>query len=740
MRFIRSGQRIIAAVILAMAATAVFAQTFPDSVRINTLLAKSREFILLPGNKENDLKSALTLAEQASRLSRHMNNLRGEGKSYLVMAEAYREMNDLKKGREVSQRALSILSRYGNGIEKAKAHIEFGGTFGDDELEKKIYYYQKGADIFKRQGDRQSQAEILEFIANLYIEHDDFKKSLDELNAALLIYNQVGFKRLQGIYSLYGVAYNELGDLSESLKYNLLAAQTGERMKDSGPLMSTIYNRIGITYVSSAYYEQACEYFQKGLDIAIPASDSSAIQILQKNMADALRRDGRYAESLALMTKTDRDYPFKGPEPKRHSWFIFMKLYLALHQYKQAQVYYNKLLTFYHSDQITTRDQIAIEVLFAEYLQTIGKYDQAKVYLAAAEKRRATSFFTSEKEIKYEWLAYRSDSAAGNQRGAIAHYKKFKQISDQAFNTDKTRQLDQLRLQYETDKKDQDIQLLTQKALLQDASLRQEKTYRNVFIAGVVVLLAFSVMLYNRYRLKTRTNIKLERKRREIDERNLTLKKLLEEKEWLLKEIHHRVKNNLQIVISLLNSQSEYLQNKDAIMAIRSSQHRMYAMSLIHQRLYQADNLGLINMKAYVQELISYMKESFDLQKNVTLSVVCEDISLDVAQAVPVGLILNEAVSNAIKYAFTDERKGLISVIFKKDQDDRCRLVVQDNGAGLRQGTNILENGSLGMSLMQGLTDQLEGAFDVQTNAGVCITVDFKYKEVISAIAENEKK
>lgn len=167
----------------------------------------------------------------------------------------------------------------------------------------------------------------------------------------------------------------------------------------------------------------------------------------------------------------------------------------------------------------------------------------------------------------------------------------------------------------------------------------------------------FVGLIYNRYRLKRRSNLVLEQKQGEINAQNELLRKILNEKEWLLREIHHRVKNNLQIVISLLNTQSAYLDNEDALVAIRNSQNRMHAMSLIHQKLYQSDNLAEIDMKWYIKELVDYMIECFGTDNKIQFTLETEAIKLDVAQAVPLGLILNEAISNVIKYAFPADKK-----------------------------------------------------------------------------------
>ncbi len=133
----------------------------------------------------------------------------------------------------------------------------------------------------------------------------------------------------------------------------------------------------------------------------------------------------------------------------------------------------------------------------------------------------------------------------------------------------------------------------------------------------------------------------IDHKELELQELNIAQNKLLDEKEWLLKEIHHRVKNNLQIAMSLLKSQSFYLENEKAVAAIRQSRNRMYAMSLIHQRLYQSDNLELIHMNRYIPELIDYIEDSYAGDRNIRFRMNIDPVKLDVAQARPYRLDLS---------------------------------------------------------------------------------------------------
>jgi len=298
-------------------------------------------------------------------------------------------------------------------------------------------------------------------------------------------------------------------------------------------------------------------------------------------------------------------------------------------------------------------------------------------------------------------------------------------LTDSIWNNEKNRQNSGLEIEYQTEKKTKDIALLHQRNQLQKRTIANDGALRYLFLAGFLIATLFIALLYNRYHLKKRSNLILEQKQSEINAQNELLRKLLTEKEWLLREIHHRVKNNLQIVISLLNTQSAYLDNEDALMAIRNSQNRMHAMSLIHQKLYQSDNLAQIDMKWYITELVEYMIECFGTEKKIRFELLADEVKLDVAQAVPLGLILNEAISNAIKYAFPGEKKGMVKIVFQVAEKDSCKLTVSDDGIGLPADFNQHYSDSLGMSLMTGLTDQLNGEINMWSDNGLTLEVVF---------------
>ena len=200
----------------------------------------------------------------------------------------------------------------------------------------------------------------------------------------------------------------------------------------------------------------------------------------------------------------------------------------------------------------------------------------------------------------------------------------------------------------------------------------------------------------------------------------------LEERGVLLREIHHRVKNNLQIIISLFNLQTHYVQDPNASKALREGQNRIKSMALIHERFYQSDGLSRIDFDDYIRRLTDNLLQNSGITSGkIALNIISEKISLDIDTAVPCGLIINEVVSNSIKHAFNDGRQGEILIQFNKKSDNNYILIIADNGVGLPPGFSIEHSNSLGVQLIQALTEQIDGTLKIESEKGLKFIIDF---------------
>lgn len=201
----------------------------------------------------------------------------------------------------------------------------------------------------------------------------------------------------------------------------------------------------------------------------------------------------------------------------------------------------------------------------------------------------------------------------------------------------------------------------------------------------------------------------------------------LAEKEVLLKEIHHRVKNNLQVVSSLLGLQARAIPDSLTRKMFQESQNRVHSMALIHERLYQAENLSEIDFPAYLNELASHLFRSYGVSESrVQLKSNIEQVRLTIDAAVPCGLIINELISNSLKYAFPDGRNGEIRIDLRNAGDGMVKLAVADNGVGLPDGVSLWSSKSLGLRLVRTLSEQLGATVEMRSSQGAEIEVTFQ--------------
>ena len=216
---------------------------------------------------------------------------------------------------------------------------------------------------------------------------------------------------------------------------------------------------------------------------------------------------------------------------------------------------------------------------------------------------------------------------------------------------------------------------------------------------------------------------------RDVTERKnieIQLKNSLVEKEMLLKEIHHRVKNNLMIISSLLNLQSSYIKDKESQEIFKESQNRAKSMALIHERLYQSTDLKKIDFGDYIESLSSELFNTYVSQNSIIeLKINVEDIFLDINTAIPLGLIVNELITNSLKHAFPEGRKGEIDVNFHK-KDDYYEFVLMDNGVGVPDTIDYKNTESLGMQIITNLTEQIDGNIELNNENGTTFKISFK--------------
>ncbi len=261
--------------------------------------------------------------------------------------------------------------------------------------------------------------------------------------------------------------------------------------------------------------------------------------------------------------------------------------------------------------------------------------------------------------------------------------------------------------------------------LQKDQELSKKQTERNLFLGGLIAVLLVIGLLYRNYIIKQKSNSKLESLNLDLEIKNKLLDKRNAENELLLKEIHHRVKNNLEVVSSLLSLQSAKMDDPNMQVAMLASQNRVQSMGILHQKLYQSEHLAFIEMKNYFENLCENILDSYNETNRIKVNIDMKEIELDVDTAVPIGLIVNELMTNSLKYAFPKGEKGEIELSLKSVDKVNFTLQISDNGVGKHLNSQAKGTG-FGTQLVTLLTRQIEGTLLEENNNGTMILINFK--------------
>ena len=259
--------------------------------------------------------------------------------------------------------------------------------------------------------------------------------------------------------------------------------------------------------------------------------------------------------------------------------------------------------------------------------------------------------------------------------------------------------------------------------LQQEKKLIQKQKQQTISIVALLTVVLLLVWFYRNYQLKQKSNQQLAQLNNELEHKNNLLDKKNAENELLLKEIHHRVKNNLVVISSLLELQSEQIDDPKTKEAIKDGQNRVNSIGIVHRKLYQYKNVGFIDMQEYVMSLSESILAGFSTEGQVQLELKVEKFDLEIDTAIPIGLIINELLTNALKYAFEKGEKGTIIIKLAKQNNSLLHLEVTDNGIGK---SNSIQGTGFGGQLIALLTTQLNGTMKEIIQNGTTIVFDFK--------------
>lgn len=706
-----------------------------DTTRVRLLLTISGH-ATAHADRSTARDSALRFAKAALALSTRIGYDSGIYRAYLKEIALWVQIHTLEL--KLKQDGVAALKNKQTAearliafIQKNGSPDQLGKAYEDIAMAHNYYHeaqqqFDSAAACFRRSGNAPGESKALYALGRGYVELRQLKEALPFFHRSIALAEPTGGAHLYNVYGALGNTYNALGGYNIALKYELKALQLAEAAGDTTENTGALHIFLGMTYNLLKDYASAREHNEKAYHILrnyaryvsedfFSSATNLANSMIKTNPQACIDFLNRFKEEYKDIINPDRAHVIT---------VRFMLAYTKLRDYTTAQTYCHKLM-----EMETKPYSILGHMAICEFLIQSKQYHAAEKYLVAVErmskKERRISNLPS---VYLHW--YKVDSAKGDYAAALEKFKLHKAYSDSVLNDIKTKEIALLEIEYETVKKEQSIALLTKDSELGRQLLAQSRLQKNSILAGLAVAMLIMGLLFNQYRIKKKSNTELTRRQHEIQTMNEVLQKTILEKEWLLKEVHHRVKNNLQTVVSLLGSQSYSLQNSEAASAIQDSQNRVHAMSLIHQKLYQTEQRTSINMATYLGELTEYLRDSFPSGRMIQFQLCIEPIALDVSQAIPIGLILNEAITNAIKYAFPVKLKETCRVVVSMHQDmaRNVLLTITDNGRGMPPDFDC--NGSrfgMGLKLMHGLTSELDGCCRICSNndTGVSIEITF---------------
>ncbi|MBN9384054.1 MAG: tetratricopeptide repeat protein [Chitinophagaceae bacterium] len=712
----------------------------PDMLTVGRLLDLSYDYYKNRSDQAG-LDSAMLFAKKAETICTRLNYIKGIANCYIAESRVFSKTHQREIGKDYVHRAIRLFTDLRLLTDLGYAYWELAGYYdlSESQFSDKFGYIQQAVNAFHLAGNVKKEADALKELADVRQMRGDYLQSLSELKQSLKLYQSINEPQLEGIYDLVGDVSCSLGNLNDALRYGLLAVQTAERLKDTSLELCTIYNHLGSTYYYLHDHRSSATYFAKALSIAEKYGSYNDIYIISYNYGNNLIRMQKPAECNRHLYRILKKYPGIDSTELINYTCSFLQNYTLLRQFPQAEKYFNQLLSLAKDRRLTNETLPNVYVAIIKYLLASGQNKKARYYLKEEESYSAkNSNLIQLAENQLTWTDL--DSAVGNYRSAFWHFRNYALLKDSIIGQEKTKYIAQLNVQYETSKKDQDIllkekniELLNQRSKLQNVELAKANQTRNGALAAGVLLLVIVGLLINNSQVKQRANRKLQDQQKEIEKKNISLEHLVEEKEWLVKEIHHRVKNNFHMVIALLGTQSGYLKTEEAIQAIADSQNRIQAMSIVHQKLYQSDNLSAINMANYIHDLIHYLRDTLDIVQAIQLRVDVDPVELDLTHCIPLGLIINEAVTNSIKYAFINGREGVIEISFKRVSPDGLVLKIRDNGIGLPGNLDIRKLNSMGLKLIKGLSDDIDAKLSINSFGGTEIVIGFSYENIISS-------
>lgn len=634
-------------------------------------------------------------AQQALAYYQETNNVEGQIDAYLQLSGLYSRESKYQLALDLDNITYNLAKKisYKKGMAIALSNV------GRNEqqvgnMKKAKQALLASNELYKEAGLERETAEIKNRLGVLYRKIGEYKNSLKSFDEGLDIANKYKLNiALANIYMNKGNTLDESGSYDEAIANHLQSVKIKDKLNDERGLAQS-YNNLGNVYTHAGQYQEALNYFRLTRNLAEKQrpQNKTTVALAYNNLANGLNAINQYDSvlifynrSLDLFTDT-REKP--GIALVYHDMGNF---YLEQKDCKSAITYLNKALE-YRTGSLLVTDEASTRNLIGVALGKMNRHKEAEQQLLKS-LAMVKNGNTRLQEGIYKALATHYTNI-GDPEKANDYQSRYFNLKDTLLTASESMNMLKEKNSYDLEKKEALLKIAEQQRQVSKLSLSNRNKTIGILAIGIGMLTLLTIFFAHNMQQKKKTAATLSKKNEKI--------------ETLIKELHHRVKNNLQVVSGLLALQSNRLEDDYAREAMDAGRSRVDAMALIHQKLYMQDDLASVNIEIYINNLAASLTQSYGYpEATVHTQIGLKKKEIDVDLAIPIGLVINELVTNSFKHAFANVEKAMINISLVDFEAGSYQLDIADNGSGHK--TVVSDNESFGMKLVHTLVEQLKG-------------------------------
>ena len=620
----------------------------------------------------------------------------------------------LKYGGKALQLAKDIKDSVGIAVSYSNLGFIYSYDGKNDEA---LRMYRLGLECNRRLGREMGVIDAFVNIGYVYDVRSDYRNSLRCYNYALsYAKRKKNISLLADVYQNLGVTYYSLGNLPESLKMHYESLRNYDKLNDYDGKADE-YNSIGNVYADQGNEEQALIMYKRSLKLCLRAEDKNGSGNAYVNIGIVYKDLERYQEALVMYDKAIQSYTaINDRGGLAIAYNDKAKLYYKIGRYEEALKICNTSLE--NSIFINDISEITNSYLtMARIYIKLGKLEKARELIDLSLRK---SIDIGEKNNIKEayWTFVQLDSASNDFKSAFMHQKLWLLYRDSIVNQEAEEKSYNTVLKYAYDKKAIAEQRKHDKVIFQLSEQNKLSSQQRLYLTIILIGLLISALVVWFFARKAYKN------RKQLAE---VLSNENEHKEVLLQEVHHRVNNSLQMISSLLSIQADTADSEEIREYLIKSENRIQAMSVMHQLLHLGNSKLEVNMSDYFSEVLQFYRQMLESKPGIVLEAKIPSLLFHTKLAMPLALILNELITNSLKYAFPTDT-GKIEVSLEQQQNEMWLFRVKDNGIGF-DANESRRDSSIGLSLVHLMTKQIDGEITIRSTEGMLVEIRFPEKK-----------